>query len=415
MPLFGLISSCFEPQNGMTSAVMVASQQVANELDEVIIFRSTGPWSRRWLEQGYPSKNFHVKGKSSDWGPQAGFVPYDGTYSKVGHDQAKAQKGTRANQKGINDGFTTARVLELTFDQLTRQLLSPEEMPPRTALQFMEAIPGTRDYSLLATRPGDGHLFEFRACWRRAGPTAGMAVYAIHVYTIATDFSPRGMASRLLLPLEVMCSSEAGANNMPMTGDYDLMAVCPRWSDYGGRSTAQIEKPGLVMNGMAQPRAGQIFRAGVNLDQVRDMESNTGRVRPTGWQPPPRFGQGEHSDMGNVTPRITRCINLLNSRMLNGNGAFRRVHHNAESHRHVAFGALTMADMENGSDGFPLTVFQPDAAGARHPAIARYGPISTLLDMREFRVYAGLLQDAGYFLPRNAAWGMSIRDAMRPV
>jgi hypothetical protein len=38
-----------------------------------------------------------------------------------------------------------------------------------------------------------------------------------------------------------------------------------------------------------------------------------------------------------------------------------------------------------------------------------------LLDMREFRVYAGLLQDAGYFLPRNAAWGMSIRDAMRPV
>ncbi|GJJ05728.1 hypothetical protein RugamoR64_62660 [Duganella rhizosphaerae] len=414
MPLFGLAPSFDDPENGMTRLDMIASQRVANELDEVIIFRSTGPWSRRWLEDGYPSKNFHVKGKSSDWGPQAGFVPYDGTYSKVGHNQGKAQKGTRANQKGINDRFASARVLELTLEQLTLQMLLAEEMPPRTALQFMEAVPGTRDYSLLAQRSGDGQLFEFLARWNRAGPTAGEAVYQIHVYTIATDFSAHGMASRLLLPLEVMCSSEAGANNRPMTGDYDLMAVCPRWSDYGSTSSAQIAKPGLVMNGMA-PRLGQVFERGTNLDKVLTMESSTGRPRPQGWQAPAGFGNEEHYDMGNVTPRILRCINLLNGRMVNGNGAFRRVHHNAESHRHVAFGALTMADMENDNDGFPLTVFQPDAAGIRSPAIAAYGNVATLLNMREFRVYAGLLQDAGYFLPRNAAWGMSIRDAMRAV
>ena len=60
-------------------------------------------------------------------------------------------------------------------------------------------------------------------------------------------------------------------------------------------------------------------------------------------------------------------------------------------------------------------MFQPDAAGIRSPAIVAYGNVATLLNMREFRVYAGLLQDAGYFLPRNAAWGMSIRDALRPV
>ncbi|MCU6502550.1 CyaA/EF/ExoY family adenylyl cyclase toxin [Rugamonas sp. A1-17] len=414
MPVFDLMPSFQHAENGMTRLDMIACQQVANTLDEVIIFRSTGPWSRRWLEDGFPSKNFHVKGKSSDWGPQAGFVPYDGTYSKVGHDQGKAQKGTRANQKGINDGFASARVLELTLEQLTRQLVEAEELPARTAVQFMEAIPGTRDFSLLAQRSGDGQLFEFRACWHRAGATAGTAVYRIHVYTIATDFSPRGMASRLLLPLEVMCSSEAGANDRPMTGDYDLMAVCPRWSDYGSTSMREISKPGLVMNGMA-PRRGQVFAAGTNLDKVMTMETTTGRPRPQGWQAPAGFGNEEHYDMGNITPRILRCINLLNGRMVNGNGAFRRVHHNAESHRHVAFGALVQADMENNNDGFPLTVFQPDAAGLRHPPIAAYRNAATLLTMREFRVYAGLLQDAGYFLPRNAAWGMSIRDAVQPA
>lgn len=68
----------------MTKADMRACKQVADRHNEVIIFRSTGPWSKRWIEKGYPTKNFHVKGKSSDWGPQAGLVPYDGYFSKVG-------------------------------------------------------------------------------------------------------------------------------------------------------------------------------------------------------------------------------------------------------------------------------------------------------------------------------------------
>ena len=79
-----------------------ASAIVANALDEVIIFRSTGQWSHRWITQSYPTKNFHVKGKSSDWGPQAGFVPYLGKYSKVGYDNGKANEGTAANDDGLN-------------------------------------------------------------------------------------------------------------------------------------------------------------------------------------------------------------------------------------------------------------------------------------------------------------------------
>ena len=68
----GLEGSYSHSQNGMTRADMEATALVANRQGEVIIFRSTGPWAKRWLERGYPSKNFHVKGKSSDWGPQSG-------------------------------------------------------------------------------------------------------------------------------------------------------------------------------------------------------------------------------------------------------------------------------------------------------------------------------------------------------
>lgn len=50
----------------MIESDMSACLSVANSLDEVIIFRSTGPWSQRWIKQSYPTKNFHVKGKRPD-------------------------------------------------------------------------------------------------------------------------------------------------------------------------------------------------------------------------------------------------------------------------------------------------------------------------------------------------------------
>ena len=50
MAEFGLTESFTHPENGMIETDMKACVRVASELDEVIIFRSTGPWSRRWIK-----------------------------------------------------------------------------------------------------------------------------------------------------------------------------------------------------------------------------------------------------------------------------------------------------------------------------------------------------------------------------
>jgi len=131
----GLEGSYSHSQNGMTRADMEATALVANRQGEVIIFRSTGPWAKRWLERGYPSKNFHVKGKSSDWGPHAGLVPYNGVYSKVGYDPDKAAKGTKANIEGLHSGFADKQTLVLSVDQIEEQISRPEGSPARTAIE----------------------------------------------------------------------------------------------------------------------------------------------------------------------------------------------------------------------------------------------------------------------------------------
>lgn len=399
MPKFGIIPSHADFENGMTMSDMEACVTAADKLDEVIIFRSTGPWSQRWIARGYPTKNFHVKGKSSDWGPQAGFVPYLGKYSKVGADETKAQKGTDANDDGLKHSFAAKRQLELSQDELNDQLTLPCESPPRTALSRMEKVAGSGDYLLWAKRSGDGKLFAFRAVRQPSGR------FAINVYPdVAGNASSVTLAEMKSSPLEVMTSGEVGAGNQAMTGDYDLMAVCPRWGNYGSTLVGTVSKPGLNFTGKGE-QPGQTFHQGANLDKVLDMTSNTGQV---GQKKKPGFAKGEHGDMGNITPRILRCINTLNT-LMGANGPFRRVHHNAESHRNAAFGALKANEMEKG-EGMPLTAFLPASLVNASADLRPYTQVCTLLTMQEFRHFAGLLHQGGFFVPRNWTWGMSIRD-----
>lgn len=403
----GLEQSFRHPQNGMIRSDMEAAVRAANWLDEVIIFRSTGPWSQRWIERRYPTKNFHVKGKSSDWGPQSGFIPYLGMYSKVGADRDKASKGTAANDHGIKDRYASKVQLALTLEELRLQADKPEEIPSRKAVESMTPIPDSRDFLLIALRSGDRKKFAFRAVW------SGGTVYHIFVLPDSAGSDMRRLMFEKGTPLEVMTSTESGADNKPMTGDYDLMAVCPRWGNYGSKSVVAISKPALQFKG--KPANPIAFPAGSQLDGVLDMSTNTGAI-PVGGNLKSNYqglgagqaGRDEHPDLGNVTPRILRCINRLNIEMGNA-GALRRVHHNAESHRNHLFGALTGADMDAG-DGLPLTVFQPLSLALRNSPTNQYSTVSTLESLAEFRVYSTQLNDAGYFVPRNWTWGMSVRD-----
>lgn len=447
--IVGLDLSFAHAQNGMTRPDMEATMVVADKFKEVIIFRSTGPWSKRWLRRGYPSKNFHVKGKSSDWGPHAGLVPFDGTYSKVGYDLAKAAEGTNKNREGEASGFAGRQALRLSAAQIDEQLTVPEGQPPRNAIATREAVPDSNDLILRCRRSGDEKLVVFRAV-HRGGDQFEIKVYPpddpIAVNPLQLDAD--GSRARVF---EVMTSREVGAD-MPMTGDYDLFSVCPSWAQYGSSSGQVIEKAAIELiggpgHGHAPPQ-GLSFAAGTGMDKVLDPRLHTmsaagdyalrrGAAQARANLEGPdaqaieaakrvRLGHadpsGEHGDMGNLTPRILRCINELNVQMgvrtpAMAHPALRRVHHNAESHRFRNFGALTERDMltikagETYGDGFPLTVFQPSALGAmRHRdgsamAIAGYGPVCTLETLAEFRQYATALIEAGYYVPKNWIWG----------
>lgn len=470
----GLDASFGHSQNGMIEADMIAAKLVADRLGEVIIFRSTGPWSKRWLERGYPSKNFHVKGKSSDWGPHAGLVSRDGSYSKVGANAKKAAAGSALNKDGLDSGFAGSTPLILKYAEIEDQIKRPEGRPPRNAVESKVALPNGKDFLLVAKRSGDQKTVIFRA-FKREGDSYEIRVYPESANLgmspfIVADKDPQGTRA---VAFEVMTSKEVGAGTTPMTGDYDLMAVCPTWGQYGNVALTDIVKPGIelpanpgpgVHHRGVQGEAG--FKAGVGMDNVMDPRLHTmgpGRddFHPKGkdrndpnrglnWHDfkdrqaiykQNQFARAEkgehgklsmeslkvmfdespfdeHPDMGNLTPRILRCINELNAQMgaVGLKAPFRRVHHNAESHRFRGFAALTGEEMvtrkdgEQFGDGFPLTVFQPISVyraerGRPLPGAARYGAVCTIETLQDFKAYAAVLKESGFYVPKNWIWG----------
>ena len=439
--IVGLTPSFEHSQNGMILQDMQASLQVANLHDEVIMYRSTGPWAKRWIKRGYPTKNFHVKGKSSDWGPHAGLVPYNGKYSKVGFNDTAAKKGTKKNDHGIQSGFAGKQALVLDDKQINEQLTVQEGDPARTAIASKFPIQNTKDFILVASRSGDGKEFAFRAI------NDGSGNYTIHVYDEKLGANPfKLIDSPTLGPLEVMTSGEVGADK-PMTGDYDLFSICPSWAQYGSRAHKDIIKPGIHLRGRDRPEPGAKFFLGQGMDHVMDprlhtmgnngmrdyqirkkkyqeqlekyakTDPNKAKILTAQMAEMGMLGQeepwAEHGDMGNLTPRILRCINALNVAMgaVGSKAPLRRVHHNAESHRNRMFGAITGEEMmtikpgEKFGDGFPFTVFQPSSV-ASNPNTQKYGDVCTLESLVDFKNYAQDLAKAGYFVPKNWVWGV---------
>lgn len=97
-----------------------AIQSVADNYRVVIGLRAPNPLGAGLLVEGYPTKNFHVKAKSSSVGPTAGFIPLNPFYSKVASAQLSKQ------QKSIDSALASgSNAVPLTLsEEREKQLLA---------------------------------------------------------------------------------------------------------------------------------------------------------------------------------------------------------------------------------------------------------------------------------------------------
>ncbi|MBP4047295.1 RHS repeat-associated core domain-containing protein, partial [Chromobacterium violaceum] len=214
-------------------------QEAANKYNVIIGLRAPNPLGETLLKEGYPSKNFHVKAKSSISGPTAGFIAAEAKYSKVGNTEKQKNYIDEAIKKG-------AKTVPLKL----------------SSSRVSELVSSGRMLSI-----GGG---DYRAAY-------GENTFLFHINADGSVLDEERRAVNVLTnPSEVGSSS---SNDNPITADYDLFAIFPKNNQSDNNRPLNV--PPRVLRGKWSPtKYPFLTAAAVNLNEQED--KNMGNIHHFG-------------------------------------------------------------------------------------------------------------------------------------
>lgn len=327
-------------------------QQVANQIDCVIASRSVGKWATSLILENYASKGFHVKTKSCNWGPMAGFVLADPRFSKKGKSGVGSQEN--ATKKAIAHG---AKLTAVCISDSRLGIIERE-------LKTIKVI--SREDNKIKVSPTDGRFNElvFILVKDQFSPRVeGLGtLWRVCYDATVKPQGPRNAGAHFIRQklesgLEsVYALTNPGTNNLSyksaLTGDYDLWGVYPRSSDYQPDGQDKRMVPG----------------------------SNYG-IKTFKF-----FEEHEDEHQGNMTQRIRGIKDLLNNAFMSaGYTGGNMVHHSDELGR--PFGSPEEVELE-------FIAFFPQKNGAA----------VFVNSLGEFQQFESLVRNAGYKDLYNPNW-----------
>lgn len=348
-------------KSGMPREHALCFQNVADSTHCVICCRSVGRYATGLILENYASKGFHVKAKSCNWGPMAGFVCSDPRFTKRGGSREARERQRADVHAAIFKEH--AGEIQVYLTDSRRKTLETMGCIGRTGGTINEMV-----YS--ATSP-DGKTMSFVLRREMDGPGArGLQLWAVfyqagEVALPAAPQAPSRPTEGKLLPVMALVDPQCSAAvrdtyRAAMTGDYDLWAVFPPAAQF-------------------QPRG---------LDERLVPQSNRFVL------PISRFVQYEHRHMGNVTGRVVLVKNRLNSAIrAAGYTGGEMVHHSDEAGRPL------IVEVE-----LSFIAFIPDKMGQ-----ARF--VDTLSDLKDFM--REVVRD--YYITLNPGWGRQLGFTSTPA
>ncbi|MDQ0739293.1 anthrax toxin-like adenylyl cyclase domain-containing protein [Pseudomonas sp. W4I3] len=336
---------------GIVSSHLAPLQQIAVATNSIIGIRPVERVATGLIEAGHPTKDFHIKGKSANWGPQAGLICTDQAFSKLEQAaQTSPEKLAKANAQILDciaHGHAIPIPLEVSrhrIDELVKLGQITEVAADKTdgTLQLSARGPSQQSYTFDARPVSPGH----------------------------DNFliTHKGKA------LEVLAKQAEGK---ALTADYDLHMIAPHLSDVGVQDKLPVPD---VAHSVFKDRVGRYQQ--VPQELTADFKSAA------------HFYRKENPDLGNITPRIEGMIGIINQKLV-GDGE-RVVHHNADS------GSPATEVAAN----YPATFFLPSKLG-------RFDEISIIHDSREMAELIKTAKDSGYHVPLNPLWEKEVVNIRR--
>ncbi len=339
-------------------------QEVATDMQTVFGIRPVDSGVRKLIEENYPTKNILVKGKSSNWGLQNGFICVDQRLSKKeGHSEI-IEKQNKAIQAGLDQGHFTktqltisdARIKEL--EELgTIRVIAKDEM---TGRQTIEAK---------AYRQGQsGQVYTFIAKPKSEDAGKNLIFQQHTVGQVITE-----------QPVEVVADKHL---HEPLTADYDLFFVAGKVEGFGAhdqRHHIRVEIP--------QVRRG-------SFDLLEENRPGSRRGSSNQLDIPRLFESAQEKPLGAISERTKELMKKINEKL--NRGQYREMVHHGED------AGNPESDM---NDNFPATFYLPEQLKGNYLGLPiTLEKVTVLKDLRDYHVLVTLLKDNGYHFTENPKW-----------
>ncbi|MBC4012222.1 adenylate cyclase [Morganella morganii] len=343
----------------------------------VISFRPVEHAATGLINAGYPTKNFHIKGKSANLGPMAGFIPVEQHLSKLGNKPGdNAGKISRMNeeiQQCIRGKYAEPGDLVITAQRIRELIemnLISECSPP-----LRENMAGKITYTLSVSSGNPAHIARYIA------RPAGGDLYAIYH---ADNKSP----------VQVLYSPDV---KQPLTADYDLMIVSHPMENHGVQDTLRIksispeehirQRAYLLSSGTTRKPFFRSTTAAEGLKTPVSLPAKEILRRASAQDAIRKELQAlEHPGYGNSSQRITDLIPEINSALVCKPGCD-VVHHGMDA-------ANPYSELD---DNFPATFFLPEQIGDLPQVV-------TAENKDGLKQLLHILHQHGYYILFNPRW-----------
>lgn len=392
----------YDATAGFPRVHIEAFERVACRNKMVISSRELNPLCTDLVLEGYAAKGFHIKAKTCDWGPMAGFVPEDPRFTK---GKQKLEDQQRDIEKAFEHGAKCAPLF-----------ISDERLQKLIDHQIVAVVSRDADQCEVAAAPDSGSSYRFtlvkhhKSIPQQAPPGCDTDMWGIY-YQREQEGLPSWYRNQLLAdfpkvpnlrPVNGMTNPKASTSlgvKAAVAGDYDLWCVFPH-SSLGPSGVADRPMPlraTLVMGSGQGPRMQRLTQQfGIDASPLRpsgNVVTQAAKAAELIWRDKDQLVQTarekEDPHLGNISLTINKIRAELNRECKAKGG---------DVVQHSDYGGNPFATID-----YPLIFFVPDPK--TNFALAAY---EVAKDQPELTEILKSLLKSEYVLKLNPAWSLPL-------
>ena len=376
------ITSRFERLSiGIPIEHAIKMQEVAWTTNSVFGVRPVDSGVKTLIQEGYPTKDIRVKGKSSNWGPQNGFICVEQGFSKKEGNAATVETQNAAIQTGLSQGHFTQTPLKIS---ITRIL----ELEESGCIEILNTDT-ERKMTLKAKANHSGQSGETYTFIAKPDSEHSEQHIIYHQYT-NTD------GETIQNPLHVLADTKSGE---PLTADYDLFFVAGSITNFGTRDQRTLSQARLNFPEVGDTASNQ----GKEVNSSPKKESSLSQTKRRSYSVDmiSRFNTNQGKPLGVISTRVKGLIAQINLAL--DRGRYKEMVHHGED------AGNPYSDI---ADNFPATFYLPrKMEGTYKGKSVTLESISVVKNIFEYQQMVSVIKENNFHFTDNPNWPKTTRPS----